>query len=765
MAKIMKFNKNRLITFVNKIKNSVIFISIVSFFWLLWRSGTKPSRIVYPCQRAAAINVGMAAYFFPLIYCHKVVGFFKYRFDLKKLLKYCFSITIAVLLLSVATITFDNFQLENAWNEYHSTNNGIFGKNLDYNGISTTDSYESIPSALALESPHRVVSVHNSNASSWTGSGSPRNYLNQNEIDRMIRSGIKTLTGKTDYIEAWQELMPYSEGEAVAIKLNFNNVNAWDENPCLNPYAELVNSIIDGLIGLGVPGEKIWLTDPSRKINDDFRNGIVNQDVLFFTSPTYDPGGRERVFRTSYVAEGSPDASWADFHDEGLTAIMPAQVLVDADHIINVPMLKGHTGPSFTFGLKNHYGSAVIGTQSRSYWHKYFCFGYPECGLGPNPVIEINRNPHIQNKTRLILGDGVYGHPESNDPSCPDYRMLFQSFNNNPPEILFFGVDPIAVESVMFDYLQWECELRSFSPRVDDMLIEAATLGMGVHEHWNNNDDREYTVIDYIELEIDGEDNTPPIISNPIPANGATDIELNPDLSITVNDFEGNIMDITWWSNSSGPWTIFGTNNSVYNGTYHQKNMNFNSYNTKYWWSVHCTDGYNWNNKTYSFTTRKYNFLLNNEYPLNNSIDIDRPPLGLSINVENPNGDPMDLYFRWKNHEGQWDTLDTFYGTGNGIYNYIIPVPPDTNNWIWGDTIYLWSVNLTDGSTWVNESYNYRTDGSRYDVNNNDLVNFQDAGIVWVHRTGETAYDSLYDVNNDSQVNFQDAGLTWAFRE
>jgi len=33
--------------------NAVV-VGIVSLFWLLSRSGTKPSRIVYPCQRAAA---------------------------------------------------------------------------------------------------------------------------------------------------------------------------------------------------------------------------------------------------------------------------------------------------------------------------------------------------------------------------------------------------------------------------------------------------------------------------------------------------------------------------------------------------------------------------------------------------------------------------------------------------------------------------------------------------------------------------------------
>ena len=74
-------------------------------------------------------------------------------------------------------------------------------------------------------------------------------------------------------------------------------------------------------------------------------------------------------------------------------------------------------------------------------------------------------------------------------------------------------------------------------------------------------------------------------------------------------------------------------------------------------------------------------------------------------------------------------------------------------------------MNITDGTNWTNETYNYTTGGSRYDVNNDNKVNFQDAGLVWIHRTSEVPYDGLYDVNKDGQVNFQDAGLTWVNRD
>jgi BspA type Leucine rich repeat region (6 copies) len=148
--------------------------------------------------------------------------------------------------------------------------------------------------------------------------------------------------------------------------------------------------------------------------------------------------------------------------------------------------------------------------------------------------------------------------------------------------------------------------------------------------------------------------------------------------------------------------------------------------------------------------------------PANGATNTPRPPAQLQITVTDLNNDPMDITFNWKNHTGTWMALQTYTGVGNNFYNYLTPI---TNEWIWGNTTYTWSVNATDGLSWTNKTYTFTTGGSRYDVNNNNIVNFQDAGLVWVHRTSLVPYDSLYDVNQDGQVNFQDAGLTWVNRD
>jgi len=97
--------------------------------------------------------------------------------------------------------------------------------------------------------------------------------------------------------------------------------------------------------------------------------------------------------------------------------------------------------------------------------------------------------------------------------------------------------------------------------------------------------------------------NQPPVQSNPNPPDGATDIDLIPALSVDVSDPEGNIMNATWYSNSTSIWEKFGENLSIGNGTIYQINSNFSEAYTTYWWSVNLSDGTNWNNVTYKFTT------------------------------------------------------------------------------------------------------------------------------------------------------------------
>jgi hypothetical protein len=189
-------------------------------------------------------------------------------------------------------------------------------------------------------------------------------------------------------------------------------------------------------------------------------------------------------------------------------------------------------------------------------------------------------------------------------------------------------------------------------------------------------------------------------------------------------------------------------------------------YSTKYYWKISAWDNYGvstegslWNFITTS--TSNYPPIIINPNPANGSKGVSRPPVQLNATLEDLSGDLLRVILRWMNHIGTWMTLMTYTDVSNGTYGTI----PSGNDWIWGNTTYTWSVNVTDGVIWTNETYYYTTNGSRYDVNNNNKVNFQDAGLVWAHRTSIMPYDGLYDVNQDGKVNFQDAGLTWTHRD
>jgi hypothetical protein len=225
----------------------------------------------------------------------------------------------------------------------------------------------------------RVVSVRDPNASNYDHLiGDHWEYITQDTIDNMVGLGVMALTGNTNVADAWRDLIPYQYGESVLIKFNFNNSNGCYSgyNNEINPIAETANAIIDGLMSIDIPPDKIWITDPSRHIFDRFRNGIANTSIQYFSSLPWACDG-SNYHSVTYVDPSSSAVSLASC-PEG-EKILPAQVFVDADHLINVPILKSH-GAYITLALKNHYGSVLYENHSRSSMHYYFNQGHNAYG-------------------------------------------------------------------------------------------------------------------------------------------------------------------------------------------------------------------------------------------------------------------------------------------------------------------------------------------------------------------------------------------------
>ena len=131
-----------------------------------------------------------------------------------------------------------------------------------------------------------------------------------------------------------------------------------------------------------------------------------------------------------------------------------------------------------------------------------------------------------------------------------------------------------------------------------------------------------------------------PVFSNEDSVDGATGVGLNPVLSILVEDFQGDTMNVTFRANTPGSWETIGSNISVSNGTYSQTSTIMNQFSTTYYWSVNCTDGNYWTNETFSFTTEAS---LNNvpiigidENPKNESTGVSILTPSISVNIKDP---------------------------------------------------------------------------------------------------------------------------------
>jgi len=385
---------------------------VVGFFSLLWfvlRVGTKPSRIQYPCQRVAApLASGFVLYVLGLLSSFAVYK--KYRLLVRRMGR-----RAAVACLCVAV--------------------GVFAALLSVrvgNVLGISDPVHT-HSPIGTGSP-TVVSVYDEDATSWSGESYYWNYVDQDVVNAMLSQAVTALTGTSTTNEAWQDILPdYTSGKTIALKVNFNNGGATDLNSLPQPVVALINQLKQ----FGFAGSDIYVYDTSRPIssgNPDsihyvFRSAVQGTGATIVDVDT--PGGwSTNQFSTYSTLHGTVSTPYA-------------QLLDDVDYVVNFPIMRAHGISGVTFGFKNHYGSIQ---------QIMFGFGAPlhegieEAHSGYSatgvPLVDLNSLSVIRDKTVLVVGDGIYSHSSSNTEPP-----------NLNPEVILMSKDPVAADSVMFDYL------------------------------------------------------------------------------------------------------------------------------------------------------------------------------------------------------------------------------------------------------------------------------------------------------------------------
>jgi hypothetical protein len=130
-------------------------------------------------------------------------------------------------------------------------------------------------------------------------------------------------------------------------------------------------------------------------------------------------------------------------------------------------------------------------------------------------LVDLMGHEKLGGNTMLNVVDGLWGGPGAN---LRPVKFKMAPFNNDWPSSIFMSQDQVALESVCYDFLKAEftqgkhAETYPQMEGVDDHLHQAAdsthwpagiqydpekdgTLlaSLGVHEHWNNADDKKYS--------------------------------------------------------------------------------------------------------------------------------------------------------------------------------------------------------------------------------------------------------------------------------
>lgn len=375
--------------------------------------------------------------------------------------------------------------------------------------------------------PGRVVWVYEPECVDWTsGVWSRIENFDYDLILSMVRDGITSLAGADNTADAWETLFTYhnntrgkgrvnyTPGEKIAIKVNMNGAGWGGDNTenttnvFTNPVvlrALLVSMVEDA----GVLPDDITVYDASRNIPQfmqDYCGHGVTQGVHF--------AGREECEKDeNYPIDWNGNVN-------GETTYLPT-VVTESEYLINLADLKGHSMNGITLTAKNHFGSFINQKSDRDAMiaglHPFVSAN--DMGVY-TPLVDLTGHYMLGQKTVLYMLDGIIVSPGEGSTTSVDgdnTKWQQEPFNGGYTASLFFSQDPVAIDSVGADFLGNEPTLQKYNsvirdnPNVENYLHEESGVAnapsgtvyydgngnvltnLGVHEHWNNCTDKQYS--------------------------------------------------------------------------------------------------------------------------------------------------------------------------------------------------------------------------------------------------------------------------------
>ena len=336
-------------------------------------------------------------------------------------------------------------------------------------------------------------------------------------VNRMMSKSLDALTGTHSDPQAWVALFEYfnethrqlkrgyGAGEKIAIKINCNNAYGGygDVDGQIDQSPQVLFSLLDQLIDVaGVPQEMISVYEAARVIPDRVftKPHAAFPGVRFIDSQGNGKNGR-------FPVEYQKDALHFSVAEPHVGRDLP-RCVTEATYLINLTLVKGHPTTGVSLTAKNHYGTVDVRD------HDVYVNSHSHPMATYHPFVDMIGSKQLGGKTLLFILDGLYGVRDVND-NVAEHGHWTKLFHGEWMASIFMSQDPIAIDSVGLDFLRAEFPFGRFTDfepmkNCDNYMHEAALAAnppsgthyapdgvplesLGVHEHWNNETDRQYS--------------------------------------------------------------------------------------------------------------------------------------------------------------------------------------------------------------------------------------------------------------------------------
>jgi len=511
-----------------------IFLGIISTIWFLIRVIPKPSRAAYPCMRVAAPFMSGL-----IVYLLSVAGLTYASRKLKRKIINVRYISTLLLMFGVLvifainpSINFSTSNQKVTWKEGPDDGpNQPFGTGMGVNPGRVIWAWDTMATVRNPKTYHFL----------------PENY-HQDVIYRIFNESVKNLAGKSNVSKSWDAMFRnfnkrknnvnkgYTQGEKIFIKINQTSgretltvaerakgnytVPVRKGLGVCETIPPVVLSILRQLINeCGVDQANIAIADPQNPtFSHNYDAWAAEFPNVKYVDRTFGTFGRTLIY---------PTKDDLLFYSDKFQTDKLYDIIENADYMINVANLKPHTGTGITLNAKNHFGSqSRAGAYHLHYSHLCQLESKPPTNAGYHKyrvLVDLMASKYLGRNTLLFVIDGLY--PGGSSEGGPPVKYYMAPFNGNWASSIFISQDNVAIESVCYDFLRTEWNgTYSHDPSnnhlenwpningVDDYLHQAADSvnwpkgiiydpdnsgkpisSLGVHEHWNNPVNKQYS--------------------------------------------------------------------------------------------------------------------------------------------------------------------------------------------------------------------------------------------------------------------------------